>query len=159
MGISLRAQFFYLYPSQKFLLFEADYLITVISWHFSSVYLFSVYGTFLTQFNQNKQHPEREIPVFCEYQQHWRNSCSDQRQTHSKIIMLFIRRQKKSFRCQRQRRDHLQFGLLWYCGNTSVLSPSWSCGKTCPLEMLEALLLIYLDAECNPTCSQIVIIF
>lgn len=49
-------------------------------------------------------------------------------------------------------------GLLWYCGNTGVLSPSWSCGKTCPLEMLEALLLIYLDAECNPACSQIVII-
>lgn len=50
---------FYLYSSQKFLLFGADYLIPIMSWHFSSVYLFSVYGIFLTKFNQNKQHSER----------------------------------------------------------------------------------------------------
>lgn len=87
---------FYLYSSQKFLLFEAGYLISVTSWHFSSVYLFSVYGTFLTKFNQNKQRPEREIPVYCECQQHWRNSCSDPGQTHSKIIISFISRQERA---------------------------------------------------------------
>lgn len=87
---------FYFYSSQKFLLFEANYLIPVISWHFNSVYLFSVYGTFLTKFNQNKQHPERKFPVHCEYEQHWRNSCLDQGQTRSNIIISFIRRQKRA---------------------------------------------------------------
>lgn len=59
---------------------------------------------------------------------------------------------KKELRVSEIERDHLQFGLLWCCGSTGVLSPSWSCGKTCPLEMLEALLLIYMDAECNSAC-------